>query len=128
MATACDAQSLVDNTRRLQDIPFGLQGPVIISLLCQIAGMNCDPQSLVNAVPCLFCNLEPGIQNAIIIYLLCNIANNGGGGGGGGSAQLVAYTSGTPAAPADPTKLAIAYDPTGNLPTLGWNTANSTWN
>lgn len=51
-----------------------------------------------------------------------------GGGGGGGSAQMVTYTSGTPAAPTDPTQPAVAYDPTGVLPTLGWNPNTLTWN
>jgi len=59
-----------------------------------------------------------------VLQLLCN----GGGGGGGGSAQLVTYTSGSPANPTDVTKPALAYDPTGNLPTLGWNTGTLTWN
>lgn len=53
---------------------------------------------------------------------------NNGGGGGGGNAQLVTYTSGTPANPANTANPAIAYDPTGNLPTLGWNTSTKTWN
>lgn len=53
---------------------------------------------------------------------------DGGGGGGGSPAQMVTYTSGTPAAPLDPTKPAIAYDPTGNLPTKGWDTGTLTWN
>lgn len=55
-------------------------------------------------------------------------ALNAGGGGGGGTAQLVTYTVGTPAAPANQNQPALAYDPTGNLPTLGWNTSNHTWN
>lgn len=50
------------------------------------------------------------------------------GGASGGSAQLVTYTAGSPANPTDVTKPALAYDPTGNLPTLGWNTSNNTWN
>jgi hypothetical protein len=49
-------------------------------------------------------------------------------GSGGGSAQLVTYTSGTPADPSDTSSPALAYDPTGALPTLGWNTSTLTWN
>jgi hypothetical protein len=60
---------------------------------------------------------------AAVLYLLDNASS-----GGGGSTQLVTYTSGSPAAPTNTSQPAIAYDPTGNLPTLGWNTSNSTWN
>ena len=49
-------------------------------------------------------------------------------GGGGGNAQLVTYTTGTPANPSNTLNPAIAYDPTGNLPTLGWNINTQTWN
>ena len=51
-----------------------------------------------------------------------------GGGGGGGNAQFVTYTVAPPASPTNTAQPALAYDPTGNLPTLGWNTANQTWN
>ncbi len=47
---------------------------------------------------------------------------------GGTSLQLVTYTVGTPANPPNQTAPAIAYDPTGNLPMLGWNTGTLTWN
>jgi hypothetical protein len=60
---------------------------------------------------------------AAIIYLLAN-----GAAGGGGSAQLVTYTVGTPANPPNTANAAIAYDPNGILPTLGWNTSSLTWN
>lgn len=45
--------------------------------------MQCDAQSLVTAAQCLNCGIPVGIQNNIIIYLLCQIVNSGGGGGGG---------------------------------------------
>jgi hypothetical protein len=51
---------------------------VIIYLLCQIAGMNCDPTSLATAAACIECGIPPGMQDAVIIYLLCQIANSGG--------------------------------------------------
>lgn len=59
---------------------------------------------------------------------LCILEGASSGGGGGGSAQLVTYTSGTPAAPTTTSSPAIAYDPTGNLPVLGWNVNTQTWN
>lgn len=54
---------------------------------------------------------------------------NGGwvAAGGSGGLQGVVYTSGTPANPPDITKNAIAYDPNGFLPILGWGTISHTW-
>lgn len=49
------------------------------------------------------------------------------GGGGGGTAQFVTYTSGQPANPTNMSLPALAYDPTGNLPTLGWNVNTLAW-
>lgn len=60
--------------------------------------------------------------------ILGALADGAGGGGGGGAGQVVAYTSGTPADPADTALPAMAYDPNGVLPTLGWNTGTLTWN
>lgn len=48
-------------------------------------------------------------------------------GGIGGTGQLVVYTSGTPANPADISKPAYAYDPNGFLSPLGWNTTTHLW-
>lgn len=56
---------------------------------------------------------------------LHKIAGAVGGGSGG---QQVTYTSGTPSAPANVNMPAMAYDPNGILPTLGWNTTTHTWN
>lgn len=47
--------------------------------------------------------------------------------GGSGGTQLVVYTSGVPANPPDVTKPALAYDPNGIQPILGWGTASQTW-
>lgn len=41
--------------------------------------------------------------------------------------QMVLYTSGTPATPVKPNLPAMAYDPNGSLPTLGWNTNLLAW-
>lgn len=89
----------------------------------------CDTNSLLDSAKCYNNCIPQGMQMAVLIYLMCQIANNGtGGGGGGGTAQLVTYTSGTPANPANTANPAIAYDPTGNLPTMGWNTTTQSWN
>ena len=34
----------------------------------------CDPTSLVSGAACLDCGIPPGMQKAVIIYLLCQIA------------------------------------------------------
>ena len=123
MAATCDPQTLAQQGQCLNcGVPTGMQWPVVISLLCQIAGMNCDPATLMAQAQCINCGIPPGMQLPVMIYLLCQI-NAGGGGGGGGTAQLVTYTSGTPANPPNVNNPAIAYDPTGNLPTLGWTPA-----
>lgn len=49
-------------------------------------------------------------------------------GAGGNALQTVPYTVAPPANPPDISKQAVAYDPTGNLPTKWWNTSNHTWN
>jgi len=41
--------------------------------------------------------------------------------------QLVTYTSGTPENPPNTQQAAIAYDPAGILPTMGWDIASQTW-
>lgn len=48
-------------------------------------------------------------------------------GGGSGTQQVYAYTSGTPTTPSNISLPAVAYDPTGNLPLLGWSTTSHTW-
>lgn len=47
---------------------------------------------------------------------------------GFGAGQIVAYTVDPPANPADTSKPAIAYDPTGALSTKGWNVGTQSWN
>lgn len=48
-------------------------------------------------------------------------------GGSGGGAQMVTYTSGTPANPPNINAAAMAYDPTGNLSTYGWDPVGHSW-
>jgi hypothetical protein len=48
----------------------------------------CDPTSLVSGAACLECGIPPGMQPAVITYLLCQIAN---GAGAGGTTQSATY-------------------------------------
>lgn len=91
--------------------------------------MACDPATLVDQARCIQCNVPPGAQLPVLIYLFCQIlaGQGGGGGGGGGAGQIVAYSVAPPANPADVTKPAIAYDPAGLLATLGWSVAGQAW-
>ncbi len=83
MAITCDA-TLSNSASCLEcGIPPGMENSVIIYLLCQIAGMNCDAQTLVDGAKCLECGIPPGMERAVMIYLLCQITNGGGVGGGG---------------------------------------------
>lgn len=86
--------------------------------------MACEPNTLLNSAKCFQCLSEQQLQ-MVITYLLCQISS---GSGGGASPQLVTYTVAPPANPTDTSKPAVAYDPTGNLPILGWNTSTLTWN
>lgn len=88
--------------------------------------MTCTPENLLNlATLAGYLDMSVKNQYGALVYLMCNLA---GGGGGGGNAQFVTYTVAPPASPTNTAQPALAYDPTGNLPTLGWNTANQTWN
>jgi hypothetical protein len=44
--------------------------------------MACDPQSLMSAAQCFDC-LSPGQQMSVLLYLMCQIQQNGSTGGGG---------------------------------------------
>jgi hypothetical protein len=43
----------------------------------------CDSTSLVANASCYECQIPQGMQMAVLIYLMCQIANNGTGGGAG---------------------------------------------
>jgi hypothetical protein len=86
--------------------------------------MACDPNQLLLNARCFQCLSQKELQ-MVVTYLLCQISI---GSGGSASPQLVTYTVAPPANPPDTSKPAVAYDPTGNLPILGWNTNTLTWN
>lgn len=124
MAQSPDPNVLAQDAQCLEcGLPPGMQGPVIIWLLAQIAGVSTDPTFLAQQAQCIECGIPPGMYLPVMIWLLTQISS----AGGGGAAQLVTYTSGTPANPSNTNAPALAYDPTGNLPTLGWNIGTQTW-
>ena len=87
--------------------------------------MDTSPAGLAGAAACFACATEDMLL-AIQVYLLSIIANGKGSTGTG--LQYVTYIVAPPAAPTNTALPAIAFDPTGNLSTLFWNTANNTWN
>lgn len=63
-------QELATGTACLDcQIPAGLRGVVLISLLAGMAGVPLDAQTLVNNARCLEC-LPAGTQQQVIVYLL----------------------------------------------------------
>jgi hypothetical protein len=120
--------------------------------------INCDPNTLAMLAKCFKClslatHLE--VQTYLLCQIVNTIGTGGGGtvnqliagsgitlspssgvgdvtisatGGGGGTAQLVTYTSGTPANPPNTSLPAVAYDPNGILAFLGWDVATQQWN
>ncbi len=75
-----------------------------------------------------FSSLLPQSGDGIRVLEAKILLSLAAGGGGGGNAQFVTYTSAPPANPSNTANPAIAYDPTGVLPTLGWNVNTQTWN
>src|SRR5579863_2340456 len=63
------------------------------------ANVPCDANSLSSAASCFDCGIPLGLQQAIIIYLLCFIANNPSSGGGTGenvfTSALTPFVAGT---------------------------------
>lgn len=96
----------------------------LLAILAYYSGVNAganmaNVNDVLATVKCFLC-LQPNQLLAIIAYYQSNST--------GGAGQIVAYTSGTPANPADTSKPAVAYDPSGGgLPTLGWSVASQTW-
>jgi hypothetical protein len=65
---------------------------VLIYLYCQLAGMQaCDGQTLAQAARCLSCQIPPGEQLAVLVYLACQQLSGG--------AAAAAATLGTTANP-----------------------------
>lgn len=84
--------------------------------------MAAPAQSLINAAVAAGYD---ALSNRALKECILAAAQSGGGGGGGG--QIVAYTVAPPANPVNTAAEAIAYDPTGVLPLLGWSTTGQSW-
>lgn len=124
MAQSCTANDLANAAKCLNGFsPIWLKS-IQVALLCNMVNgtnMDCDASTLANAAKC-YTGMTVMQLDAIIVFLLCLF-----NGSGGVSGQIVTYTSGTPANPANTALSAIAYDPTGNLPLLGWSVASQGW-
>lgn len=125
---ATDAQTLIDAAKCYECAGSPGQWELFrLGLLQQILLSNnpmadTSPQALMDAAKCYAC-YSPGLWQLFELALLQQIVS----GGGGGSGQIVTYTSGTPANPANTALPAWAYDPNGVLPQLGWNPNTLTW-
>ena len=51
---------------------------VMIYLLAQIAGVSTDPTSLMDNAKCIDAVIPKGMRDAVIVSLLCSIANADG--------------------------------------------------
>lgn len=74
------------------------------------------------------CSIVVAQYNSITPYPTFYPTSSSGSSGSSTNGQLIIYTSGTPATPSVQTSPAMAYDPTGVLPTKGWSTNSLTWN
>lgn len=86
-----------------------------------MANVACDPQSLVTPAVCNLSCIPQGMQDAVIISLLCQIANNGGTGGGG-APDNITYPG--PPIVNPPALQYIVVDVNG----VQWQFFNNTWN
>lgn len=92
--------------------------------------MACDPNTLAGQAACLTC-IPAGMQDAVIISLLCAIRDAGGGGGGGATPQVIAGAFANPngnVTPATPTLGAIYYQ--DSAPVVNqwqWSVASQNW-
>ena len=141
MATTTSLCGAVQGSKTvLQCFPPGKESlwvPTLISLFANIAGVSVDCPTL-NALAQQYACIPPQNQLPALLYLAVQIVNNsaatcgvcppGPPGPGVEVNPPVPYTVGNPPAPLFPTLPALAYDPTGNLPTMGWNTSTQSWN
>lgn len=67
--TPTDPNTLSQASACLDCIPKGMQGPVMIKLLQDIAGNTMTPNQLMEASACNKC-IPSGMQNEVIIFLL----------------------------------------------------------
>lgn len=74
MAIACDSQSLTDAGHDYCCIPAGVHPEVIIYLLNVISGLNLSPQDLM-ANAATYRVIPPGMQEPVMLYLLCQISD-----------------------------------------------------
>lgn len=79
MAISCSADSLAINAKGFSGIPEGRKLDVLIWLFATIAQVTTNPSQLMQLAKCMC--IQPGRQMDVLIYLACQIVNNGGGSG-----------------------------------------------
>lgn len=93
--TTTDSNALAQNAKCLScGIPPGMQGPVLIWIFAQIAGVSTDPNFLVAQAQCINCGIPPGMQMAVLIWIASQFSGGGGGGTGGNPAPGVVNPNG----------------------------------
>lgn len=80
------------------------------------------PQELANAARCIECNIPPGLQPAIIIYLLQQIA-----AGSAVSSQLSQGHGAPTSPPTNPNASALYSDLDADGTTYVWNVETQAW-
>lgn len=75
MAISCTANDLAANSECYKKISQGDRDAVMIYLLNNISGLNLTPDQLISAAACYAERIEPHMQGAVIMYLLCQIVN-----------------------------------------------------
>lgn len=84
--------------------------------------VSCDPKDLMESAKCIR-TIPQGMRDAVVIYLLCQIAE--AGGTGGGSCLVCIGSAASPPNPAT-CDCSIAYNDQDQF--WFWDSVNSVWN
>lgn len=102
-----------------------------VYLLCNLINgvtVTCDANTLATNAACFVGCLSEGQLNAVITYLLCQLAVGGGGGGGANNNVIyVADPNAEALVPPDQTKPSFTYSLNFTLPVMTWNTSTLSW-
>lgn len=119
---ASSTDDLLEDSKCIECIPYGLQLGVLISIFAKLAGVSADPNTLIENAKCLEC-IPNGLKLGVLISLAEQIV--AGGGGGGGSTCLSRSVGPPVAAPAAGCQTAIDIDDAGNW--YWYDTVSAAW-